>query len=275
MNTGVFIMIELKKSIEESLDGKDSGIYPFLPCILQDLWEMGADPAVMLDLIRENIPRQNLKILDLGCGKGAVSVHIARELDCEITAIDGVPEFIEEAQRYASQFGVKNKCRFEKGDIRLRISEFCDRDLVILGAIGPVFGTVYETLIQVEGCLTKGGYVLLDDGFIEDHLDVDYNRCPKRSEFYEQIHRAGFEIVREVWVTEEKMNQSENLIMNCISQRIEELMEKHPVQKDILDNYRKNQEYESSMLQEVITCGTWLLKKKHRNPDLDFQANND
>lgn len=255
-------MKKLTESIEESLDGKASGIYPFLPYILQDLWEMGADPVVMMDLIRENIHRQNLKILDLGCGKGAVSVHIARELDCEISGIDGVPEFIEEAKSHAAAQNVQGKCHFETGDIRLRIHQFGNMDLVILGAIGPVFGNVLETLNQVGKCISPGGYVLLDDGYIEDGLAVEYDRCLRKTEFFNQIRQADFEIIEEVSVTEEKMNQSENHIMKNIYRRIEELIEKYPDHKDLLNNYRKNQEYESRMLQEVITCGTWLLKKE-------------
>ena len=68
-------MEETKKSILESLDGSDPELFPYLPYLLQDLWEIGADPLSMLSLIRENIPNKKLTILDLGCGKGAVPRH--------------------------------------------------------------------------------------------------------------------------------------------------------------------------------------------------------
>ncbi len=43
------------KSIEESvvtaMDGTDIELFHFLPYILQDLWEIGADPDVIISLL--------------------------------------------------------------------------------------------------------------------------------------------------------------------------------------------------------------------------------
>ncbi|MDP2423229.1 MAG: hypothetical protein U1C46_02215 [Bacteroidales bacterium] len=50
-----FEIEDLKKSIVESLDGYDIELIPYLPYILQDLWEIGADPLTMLTLIKNNI----------------------------------------------------------------------------------------------------------------------------------------------------------------------------------------------------------------------------
>jgi 2-polyprenyl-3-methyl-5-hydroxy-6-metoxy-1,4-benzoquinol methylase len=66
--------INLEKSIVESLDGPITEIFPYLPYILQDIWEIGADPDTMLQIIDRNIEKRPLKILDLGCGKGAISM---------------------------------------------------------------------------------------------------------------------------------------------------------------------------------------------------------
>jgi hypothetical protein len=45
------------KTIEESIviamDGSDKELFPFLPIILQDLWEIGADPEAIIKLIRK------------------------------------------------------------------------------------------------------------------------------------------------------------------------------------------------------------------------------
>ena len=49
------------KSVEESavaaLDGTDIGIYPFLPYILQDLWEIGSDPLIIIQAIEKHMDR--------------------------------------------------------------------------------------------------------------------------------------------------------------------------------------------------------------------------
>ncbi|MBU4494246.1 MAG: class I SAM-dependent methyltransferase, partial [Acidobacteria bacterium] len=64
----------MKKTIEESvvtaMDGADSNLFPYLPYILQDLWEIGSSPEVIIELIRKHTnDYSSLKILDLGCGK--------------------------------------------------------------------------------------------------------------------------------------------------------------------------------------------------------------
>jgi 2-polyprenyl-3-methyl-5-hydroxy-6-metoxy-1,4-benzoquinol methylase len=76
-------MESLTENIVRSLDGSDVALRPFLPELLQDLWEIGSSAETMLALMKKHAlhllppPR---KILDLGCGKGAISIPIARAL---------------------------------------------------------------------------------------------------------------------------------------------------------------------------------------------------
>jgi hypothetical protein len=64
----------MMKSIEESvviaMDGTDKELFPYLPYILQDIWEIRADPEIVIRLIeRHIINHDRLKIPDLGCEK--------------------------------------------------------------------------------------------------------------------------------------------------------------------------------------------------------------
>lgn len=70
-------MKNLNESVVESLDGFRTELLPYLPYLLQDLWEIEADPDTMLSLIKQYIRQDRLNILDLGCGKGAVTIKIA------------------------------------------------------------------------------------------------------------------------------------------------------------------------------------------------------
>jgi 2-polyprenyl-3-methyl-5-hydroxy-6-metoxy-1,4-benzoquinol methylase len=96
------------KSIEESvviaMDGSDKELFPFLPYILQDIWEIGADPGAIVKLIRKYFNNiTEIKVLDLGCGKGAVSVKVSKKLGCTCYGIDAIPEFVEFAQQKATE----------------------------------------------------------------------------------------------------------------------------------------------------------------------------
>ena len=71
-------MKTIEESVLASLDGSDKELFPYLTYILQDLWEIGANPAVIIKLIDNQFTiGNNLKVLDLGCGKGAVSIKVA------------------------------------------------------------------------------------------------------------------------------------------------------------------------------------------------------
>ncbi|MEW5920035.1 MAG: class I SAM-dependent methyltransferase [Bacillota bacterium] len=51
------------------------------------------------------------KVLDLACGKGAVSVKLAQAFGCRVHGIDAVKAFIEEANRWAKKYNVESKGR--------------------------------------------------------------------------------------------------------------------------------------------------------------------
>ncbi|HRS21797.1 MAG TPA: class I SAM-dependent methyltransferase, partial [Clostridia bacterium] len=82
-------MGEVEEKLAKSLTGETTELIPYLPYLLQDLWELGSDPKEIIGLIRKNIQKvKDLKILDLACGKGAASVKLAKELGCNVQGID-------------------------------------------------------------------------------------------------------------------------------------------------------------------------------------------
>ena len=73
-------MDTVKKSIVKSLDGLEFGLFPYLSYLLQDLWEFGASPQIIIELFKKNnIIKNASKVLDLGCGKGAVLIKLVKE----------------------------------------------------------------------------------------------------------------------------------------------------------------------------------------------------
>ena len=251
------------KSVVDSLDGTDNELYPYLPYLLQDLWEIGASPEIVINLIRKHILHHNkTRILDLGCGKGAVSINIAKALHCQVHGIDALPQFINDAVKWAKKYNVADQCKFEVGDIRLILKLLNNYDVAILGSIGPVLGNVEQTLLKVKKCIKHNGHIILDDGYLADDSSISSNIYLKRPDIINQIQNSDMEIIDEYLISHDLIVESDAQIFNYIVKRTNELSQKHPDKKYLFDNYVKSQEKENDILENQIKCVTWLLKPK-------------
>lgn len=56
-----------------------------------------------------------MNVLDVGCGIGGTSRHLAHERGCTVAGIDLTPEYIAVAQELTSRTGLNDRCRFEAG----------------------------------------------------------------------------------------------------------------------------------------------------------------
>lgn len=255
-------MKSLEESVIISMDGTDKYIFPYLPYILQDFWEIGASPTDMIRLIEKHCTDyENLKILDLGCGKGAVSIKIAERFGCECFGFDAIKEFIEEAGEKASEYNVESLCNFEQADIREKINELPVFDVIILGAIGPIFGDYYQTLTSLKKCLKPDGLILIDDAYIEDSSSFVHPTLLKRSELLKQISDAGMKIIEELLVNDaEKIKEEHGQEFDNIVLRCNELIHTYPEQKSLFEDYIRNQNEEYDVLDNKIIGITMAIK---------------
>jgi len=252
------------KAIEESvviaMDGKDKHLYPYLPYILQDIWELGASPEIIINLIKKHKSDfENLKVLDLGSGKGVVSIKIAKELKCHCFGIDAVKEFVDESIIKAKEYNVEKYCEFEVGDVRTKSFDGINYDIVILGAIGPVFGDYYSTITKIKNCLLPDGLIIVDNSYLDEASSFSHSQIEKKSHIINQIANAKMRIIHEVIISEEQIKESNKNIFDKIKMRCEELIKKEPKNRHLFENYIKNQEYENEVLEQEVICSTMVI----------------
>lgn len=258
--------MEKPKTLEESIimamDGSDPGLIPFLAYILQDCWEIGTDPNAMIDLIRKHAQNHsNLRVLDLGCGKGAVSIKIAQEFKCDCLGIDAIKEFIDEANRKVKEHGVDLLCHFEVGDIRERVKSLRGFDIVILGSIGPVFGNYFQTLESLKECVTDDGIIIIDDGYIANDSEYTHPLILKRDVVLKQIIESGFRFIDEVIIDRNRIKKSNAFIYGHLKKRCSELIEKYPDKKGLFKNYIASQEEENKVLEQKVICAVMVIAR--------------
>ena len=255
------------KPIEEcvvmAMDGSDKALFPYLPYILQDIWEIGTDPDTVIVIIRAHFSRYaDLSILDLGCGKGAVSVKVAAALGCKCHGIDAVAEFVEYANQKALEYKVTHLCTFETGDIRTRIHDLGRYDIIVLGAIGPVFGDYYATLTSLAGCLNDQGIFIIDDAYIDDDSDFTHPLIFRKSTILHHIDQAGMELVADHRFNRDQIQKSDDFIFHNLKSRCDELIRKHPEKAQLFRNYVKRQEYEIDVLLNKVVATTMVIGRK-------------
>ena len=262
-NIGELKMKTIEESVLTAMDCTDREILPYLPYILQDFWEIGSDPEVMIDLINKHLSNvNNIKVLDLGCGKGAVSINIAKQINCECYGIDAIPEFISFSASKADEYGVGNLCKFEVGDIREKIGTLAKYDVIILGAIGQVFGDYFETLTLLNNNLKDGGIVIIDDGYIEDESSFRCDYVFSKSDLRKQISDAGMQLIDEVNVSVDKnIAANYDAEYNNILKRCHELSLKYPDKAKIFINYCDQQKKEYENMKTEIKCSTMVIKR--------------
>lgn len=255
-------MKSLEDSILESMDGEDRALIPYLPHIVQDIWTLGTDPQAVIELLIANInSTSRLSILDLGCGKGAVSVHLAEALGCRCYGIDGVASFIDEAQQYAQKYNVEGLCAFEVGDIRKKIKESPSYDIIILGAIGPVFGSYSETIEKIKSHLNPGGFIIIDDAYLMENSPSKPG-YKNKTQLLAQIYTAEMEIIDEHIFSKERMEHMNAEMLRKIKFRCEELMVKHPDKKQLFENYLTAQLEENHILESDVINAIFLLQER-------------
>jgi ubiquinone/menaquinone biosynthesis C-methylase UbiE len=221
----------------------------------------------MTQLIKKYVSlSDNAKILDLACGKGAVSVKVAQNLRVKMKGIDITPAFIEYAEQKLKEYGVENLCEFVVGDINEAVKTERDYDCVILGAVGPgVLGGAAETLKKLKAVVKQGGYILIEEGFITDEVSREKIRHNKDVHLTEQqwmdlFRDTGLELVE----TASGFGEGDLDSVSgraAITARANELIEKHPDKKAIFEEYVRGQQNEYDDIDDGLICVTWVLKK--------------
>ena len=260
--------MENNKTIEESiitsLDSGGTKLLKHIPYILQDFWDIGTPPEEIIKIIKKHKPGyEGLDVLDLGSGKGAVSVNVASELRCKCFGIDGMEDFVNFSVSKAKEFSVDNICTFEKNDIRTRIKTLARYDIIILGAIGPVFGDYYTTLIQLAPHLNSGGIIIINDAYVENGCFKEYPGILRKSELIKQVKSAEMELTDEISGDEMPGldNDYETQFKN-LQKRCTELIEKYPNDKELFVNYIEKQKEEYEKLSGEITPAILVIKRR-------------
>lgn len=253
-------MGELEEKLAESLTAKTTDLIPHLPYLLQDLWELGSNPEEIIELVRRNIQAETkLRILDLACGKGAVSVKMAKELGCCVKGIDIMPEFINYAKQKAIEYRVEQLCCFDAEDINISVSKERNYDLVIFGGAGDILGGPEIMIKKLKQTIRPDGFIIIDDVYSLERSTSNYLT-------YEQwlkiFIKAEVKLIEAKPANEKDLKNINDKNNQYIINRANELKKKYPEKTTIFDSYINSQLAECNELENEIVAVTWMLRNR-------------
>lgn len=253
---------EIPTGLMSSLDITDAEILPFLPYLFKDLWELGSAPGYKYELLKKNMLTSNKpRILDLGCGKGAELIQLRLKFEFEGLGVDIIPEFIEDAKFRCSL----NNCKdltFRVDNYKENLLNFKDFKIVIFSYDSDILGSITESLNSLKDIFPPAkGYILFDNANRKsDKLNELNKRYPSFKETKQFFLEANFQIVGYIFWDMNRLKRDNDFNNNCIATRAKELMDKNPDKMHFLQDFVEKQFDESRLLENELTCVTWLLK---------------
>ena len=253
-----------EKSVAKSLEARPE-LLPCLPELLVDLWALGSSPDLVVQMLRPlNPPSRSTGALDLGCGKGAVSITLARELGFRVVGIDACKAFLEEAERKAAEFNVSELCQFRFGDIREFVNNANNFDIAIYASMGNVLGSFDECVGKLRGTIHPGGYIVIDDGFLENPTLIKrggYEHYLPHDETLKQLTSQGDTLFQELLLTDEETRSLNEHYIKAMKRRAQTLIQGRPDLNETISRYIREQEIECELIEKHITRAIWLLKR--------------
>lgn len=137
--------------------------------------DMGPNPLWLLeDLLGDMTIEPGARVLDLGCGRGATSVFLAKELHVEVWAVDlWVPAYAIRATVDAA--GVGDSIHVANADVRSLPFDELFFDAVISVDAWEYFGTDDHLLPQLLRVVRPGGPIgMATPGMVRDVRDLGY-----------------------------------------------------------------------------------------------------
>jgi len=252
-----------QKSVADSLE-VEKKLLQYMPYLLQDLWAMGCSADQILDLIANlNLPAGSVKVLDLGCGKGALSVQIAAKFGFNVSGVDAMPEFLKVAEEKSNEYKVTSLCTFIKEDILNYVTDSHDFNIVILASLGGIFGSNKQTIEKLRTQVSPGGYIIIDDGFLKKRDALNrkgYAHYRNYEETFKELTSFSDDLISEISTTEisKKINDE---YLEVIEKRCSELITQHPQMGNKLKSYLDLQREECEILDKELEGMIWVLQK--------------
>ena len=239
-------------------------VLPYIPELLAGMWSLGIPPDIVVELLKDHeLKPDTARVLDLGCGKGANAITLARQFGFQVHGIDLYEPFIEEARKRAQELGLEGTCHFEAGDIIQTVQGSDDFDMVLLIWVGGVMGDAGESIRRIRQLVRPGGYIVIGEGYLQEGVNGD-DPFLKRFDRYEillkKLTMHGDTLVREIVIPADRLNGFYRDYISSLRKGAGKCAGEHPEHARILWDYVNSNEEICQVMENAVESGLWLLK---------------
>ncbi len=260
----------LLREVSRSL-GANSSLIPVLGELFASLTALGSSPRRLASLLpvsslvaRFSEPGLSSQyrphVLDLACGKGAVSVELARRHGCRVTCVDGCPAFIVAARALAARHNVAHLCSWHIADIR-RWSPMPSRKFDTALMIG--LDSLADAVPRLRAFVRPGGFYLIDDAIRDPrHRDSDaFSDVPDSAACTALIESLGDRVLRRVMLPRAVIKSQHHAISIKLASTTRTLAKRHPKLRKPLAEFLANQRDASKVLLGPLRPTLWLIER--------------
>ena len=240
-----------------------TALLPFLPELLADLDELGSDAELIANVLTDLRLPPMARVIDLGCGKGAVSIEIAAELGLQVLGIELFAPFVAHCVAAARQAGVDQLCEFRQGDAKALVGSLPPADVVVFAALGDVLGSPSETMRVVRQYVRSGGFIVIADAFLRDGGSTSFagfESYRSRQETVNGLTHWGDTVVREVLEAASTAVENDEDAA-AIYRRAVEIAARHPEHANQLLAFARYQAEANEHISENLSGAVWVLQR--------------
>jgi SAM-dependent methyltransferase len=238
-------------------------LLPLLPELLADIWALGSDVETIVGAVKALSLPPTSRVIDLGCGKGAVSIALAKALNFRVLGIDLFEPFVRQCEEYARQNGVEDLCEFRHGNIVNLAGQIEPADVAIFAALGDVLGTRTETMSILRRYVRPGGFVVINDDFLrraDGPSFPGFEGAAVRDVALSGWAGQGDVLVYESIETDDDDENGDNEA-ELIARRADALARANPSLAAAIDRFALSQAEEYDLLAKEFVSATWVFRR--------------
>ncbi len=249
----------LRRQIAASIDAPVA-LLPLIPELFAGLSSLGSPPRRVVNWLRDAGIGRRSRVLDLGCGKGAVSVSLARRLGCGVVGVDAFEPFVDAAREAARKARVSERSEFHAQDLRAfarGASRASSRkfDAVVVLNVLPA-----ERALPLAQSLVKpGGVVVVDDAVALERARTSGVRTA--AEIRAIIAHLGARLEREHIMTPAEYERLEKSLQRAIAVAARRVRRERPRRAGQIERFLSRQRAAAGSLSRGPLRGAvWLVR---------------